>query len=59
METDKFTCLRDSYIETQGDEKEVAQYIIDVLDGKIKMVITTKSSKSSPKAPVKLTNKES
>ena len=41
----------------QGDEEEVAKYKDDILDGKLKMVITTKSSKSSPKTPVISTKK--
>ena len=52
MEKDKFISLADSYIEIEGDEKEVTQFIDDILDEKIKIVITTKSLS---KTPVKLT----
>ena len=54
MENDKLISLRDSYIEIEGVEKEVTQFIDDILDGKIKMV---KFTKPTPKTPVKLTKK--
>ena len=54
MEADKFISLRDSFIEIQGDEKEVTQYIDDISNGKIVMVL---SKKSLPKTPVKLTKR--
>ena len=34
MEQDKYISLCDSYIEIQGNEKDVTQYIDDCLDGK-------------------------
>ena len=48
MEKDTYIDLRDSYIETQGDEKQIAQFEEDMLKGKITFEITTKP-------PVKLT----
>ena len=54
MEKGKNISLRDSYIEIQGDEKEVAQNIDDISNGIIKMVISTKSL---PKTPVRFTKK--
>ena len=54
MEKDKYFSLGDSYIEIQGHEKQVAQFNDDILNGKIKFELSTKSS---PKTPVKLTKK--
>ena len=54
METDKCNSSCDSYTEIQGNEKEVAKFTDDILDGKLKMVISTKPV---PKTPVKLTKK--
>ena len=54
METDNYIYLGDSYIEFQCDEKEVAQYKDDILNGKIKIVISNKF----PKNPVKLTKRK-
>ena len=54
MENDKYISLRDSYLEIQEDEKEVAVYIDDVSNGKIMMVLSTKPL---PRTPVKLTKK--
>ena len=54
MANDKNSSLADNYIEVPGDEKVVAQNIDDILDGKRKMVITTRSL---PKTPVKLMKK--
>ena len=48
------TFLGDSYKDIEGDAKEVTQFIDDILDGKIKMEITTRSL---PKTPVTLTKK--
>ena len=50
MEKDIYIDLRDSYIEIQGDEKQIAQFEEDMLKGKITFQITTKP-------PVKLTKK--
>ena len=49
MENDKYFSLGDSYIDI--NEKEVVEFIDDILDGKLKTEITTKSL---PKTPVKL-----
>ena len=49
METDKNISLGDSYIDIEGGEKEVAQFIDDILNGKIKMELSTESL---PKIPV-------
>ena len=54
METDTYNFLGDSYIELEGDEKEVANFTDDALNGKIKMVL---SAKSLLQTPVKLTEK--
>ena len=54
MENDKCISLSDSHIKIEGDEKEVALFTDDILDGKIKMEISTKSL---PKTPVNLTKK--
>ena len=54
METAKFISLSDSYIDVEGGEKKVAQYIADISNGKLMMVLSTKSI---PKNPVKLTKK--
>ena len=51
METNKYISLGDSYIDI-GDEREVAQYIDDISNGKIKVVLSTKPL---PKTPVKIT----
>ena len=56
MEQDKYISLCDSYIEIQGNEKDVTQYIDDYLDGKIRMILTTKPLL---KTPVILTKKKS
>ena len=48
MERDKYISLGDSYIEIQGDEKQVAQFNGDILNGK-KFELS--------KTPVKLTKK--
>ena len=53
MESDKYFSLGDSYIEIQGDEKGVAQYIDDKSNGKTKFVLFTKSLPN--KTPVKMT----
>ena len=52
MEKDNYISLSDSYIQIEGDEKEVIQFIDDILNGKIEMV---KSTKLQTKTPVKLT----
>ena len=52
MEQDKFISLCDSCIEIQGNEKDVTQYIDDYLDGKIRVILTTKPLLQTP---VKLT----
>ena len=54
MEKDEYFSLGDSYIEIQGDEKQVAQFIDDILNGKIKFELSTKFL---PETPVKLTKK--
>ena len=54
METDKYISLGDRYIDIEGDEREVAQYIDDISNGKIKVVLSTKPL---PKTPVKITTK--
>ena len=54
MEIDKYISLGDSFINFVGDAKEVIQFIVDTLDGKKKMVLTTKPL---PKTPVNLTKK--
>ena len=51
---DSYISLGDSYIEKEGDEKEVAQFIDDILNGKIKMC---KFTNSIPKTPVNLTKR--
>ena len=43
MEQDKHISLGDSYIQIEGDEKEVLHFIDDVLNGKINMELSTKS----------------
>ena len=48
MEQHKYISLCDSYIELQGNEKDVTQYIDDCLDGKIKMILTTKPLPKTP-----------
>ena len=47
--------LGDSYIDIVGGEKEVTQFIDDILNVKTKMVLSTKSLPN--KTPVKLTEK--
>ena len=42
METDKYISLGDSYIETEGDGKEVTQFIDDILNGKKRTEISAK-----------------
>ena len=54
MEKDKYTSLSDSYIQLEGDEKDVIQVTDDILNGKEMMVFSTKSS---PKDSVKVTKK--
>ena len=54
MEKDKYISLGDSYIEIQGDEKEVARFNDDILNGNIKFELSTKSL---PKTPVNITKK--
>ena len=54
MEQDKYISLGDSYIEIEGDENDVSQFIDDILKGQIKMELSTKSS---PKTPVKIPKK--
>ena len=49
MEKDKYISLGDSYLEVQGDEKQVGQFEDDILNGKIKFELSTKSL---PKTPV-------
>ena len=41
MEKDKNISIGDSYIEIQGDEKQVAQFIDDILSGKTKFELST------------------
>ena len=53
MEKDKNISLGDSYLEKQGDEKQVAHFEDDTLNGK-KIEL---SRKSLPKNPVKLSKK--
>ena len=54
METDKYISLGDSYIETEGDEKEVTHFIDALLNGKIKTEI---SKKPLPRNSVKIAKK--
>ena len=54
MGNDKYISLADSSIDIEGGPKEVTQFIDVILEGKIKMVITTRSL---PKTPVELTKK--
>ena len=54
MEQDKCISLDDSYIETKCDGKEVTHIIDDILNGKLKMEISTRSL---AKTPVNLTKK--
>ena len=56
MEKDKYFDLCDSYIEKQGDEKQIAQFEEDMLNGKITLELITKQL-PLPKPPVKLTKK--
>ena len=41
MEQDKYISLADSYIEMNGNEKEVAQFRNAIQHGKIKLVLST------------------
>ena len=43
MEKDKYSSLGDSYIEIEGDEKEVSQFINATLNGETKMELSTKT----------------
>ena len=52
METNKCISLGDSYIETEGDEQKVAEFIDDNLNEKVEIEMFTKTL---PKNPVKLT----
>ena len=54
MEKDKYISLSDSYIQIEGDEKEIIEFRDDIVKVQKLMVLSTKSS---PKAPVKLTKK--
>ena len=54
MEQDKYISLRDSYIEIEGSEKEVAHFRDDISKGKRMMELCTKPL---PKTPVELTKK--
>ena len=54
MEQDKFTFLSDSYIEIEGSEKEIAQFINSISKGKI---MTELSRKPLPETPVKFTKR--
>ena len=54
METEKYISLGDRYIEIEGGEKKITQFIDDILNGKIKTEISTKPL---PKTPVKVTKK--
>ena len=58
MEKDINIDLRDSYIEIQGDEKQITQIEEDTLKGKITFKLITKPLPIPlPKPPVKLTKK--
>ena len=59
MENDKYISLLDSYIETNGDGKEVAKSIDNISNGKIKIVISTKSLPKTPVNQRKRIRKES
>ena len=54
MESDKKISLGEGYLEIEGDEKGVTQFIDDFLNEKIKTKIYTKPLL---KTPVKLTRK--
>ena len=56
MEQDKYIDLRDSYIDIQGVEKQIAQFEEDMLNGKITFQKFTKPL-PLPKPAVKLTKK--
>ena len=55
METDKYISLVESYLEIEGDEKGVTQFIDEILNEKIK---TKLSPKPLPETPVKLTEND-
>ena len=57
MEKDIYIDLRDSYIEIQGDEKQIAQFEEDMLKGEITFELITKPLPLLIKPPVKLTKK--
>ena len=59
MEQGKYNYLGDSYIEIEGNENQVTQFISDISNGKIQIVLSTKISHPYPsKTPtVKLTKK--
>ena len=54
MEDHKYISLRDSYVDVEGDAKEVTQFSKDILIGKINIILSTKSLL---KTPVKLTKR--
>ena len=54
MEKVKNVSLGDSYLEKQGEEKQVSQFEDDTLNGKIKFELCRKSL---PKTPLKLSKK--
>ena len=54
MEQDKKFCLGDSFLENEGNENQVTQFISDISNGKIQMVL---SPKPLPKPPLKLAKK--
>ena len=56
MEQDKYIHLRDSYIEIQGDENQIAQFEEDMLREKITFELIKKPL-PLPKPPVNLLKK--
>ena len=54
MEKDKNISSSDSYTQIEGDDKEIIQVTGDILSGKIMILLSTKST---PRAPVKITKK--
>ena len=42
MEKDNYISLADSYLEIQGDQKQVAHFEDDFLNGKINLELSTK-----------------
>ena len=54
MENYKYIASGDSYLDIKGGVKEVLLFTYVILNGKLKMLITTKSP---PKTPVQLTKK--